>query len=154
MIYKNITPFGSFFLILPLLLSAFTHLWNPIGFPYFHGDEGHYMRRALHVLEGHGPQEQRNTTWSLEHPYDHPYFGQLFLAGALGMISYPDSLKSRIGDVSSIEMLHLIPRILMGALAVIDTFLIFKVAERRYNNRNVAFIASYFICSHANELAR
>ena len=142
MIYKNITPFGSFFLILPLLLSAFTHLWNPIGFPYFHGDEGHYMRRALHVLEGHGPQEQRNTTWSLEHPYDHPYFGQLFLAGALGMISYPDSLKSRIGDVSSIEMLHLIPRILMGALAVIDTFLIFKVAERRYNNRNVAFIAA------------
>jgi hypothetical protein len=142
MIYKNITPFGSFFLILPLLLSAFTHLWNPIGFPYFHGDEGHYMRRALHVLEGHGPQEQRNTTWSLEHPYDHPYFGQLFLAGALGMISYPDSLKSRIGDVSSIEMLHLIPRILMGALAVVDTFLIFKVAERRYNNRNVAFIAA------------
>jgi hypothetical protein len=142
MIYKNRSLFGSFFLILPLLLSAFTHLWNPIGFPYFHGDEGHYMRRALHVLEGHGPQEQRNTTWSLEHPYDHPYFGQLFLAGALGMISYPDSLKSRIGDVYSIEMLHLIPRILMGALAVVDTFLIFKVAEVRYNNRNVAFIAA------------
>jgi hypothetical protein len=142
MIYKNISPFCSFFLILPLLLSAFTHLWNPIGFPYFHGDEGHYMRRALHVLEGHGPQEQRNTTWSLEHPYDHPYFGQLFLAGALGMIGYPDSLESRIGDVYSIEMLHLIPRILMGALAVVDTFLIFKVAERRYNNRNVAFIAA------------
>jgi hypothetical protein len=142
MIYKNISPFCSFFLILPLLLSAFTHLWNPIGFPYFHGDEGHYMRRAMHVLEGHGPQEQRNTTWSLEHPYDHPYFGQLFLAGALGMISYPDSLNSRIGDVHSIEMLHLIPRILMGALAVVDTFLIFKVAERRYNNRNVAFIAA------------
>jgi hypothetical protein len=39
-------------------------------------------------------------------------------------------------------MLHLIPRILMGALAVVDTFLIFKVAERRYNNRNVAFIAA------------
>ena len=30
----------------------------------------------------------------------------------------------------------------MGALAVVDTFLIFKVAERRYNNRNVAFIAT------------
>lgn len=140
--YKNISLSCSFFLILPLLLSAFTHLWNPIGFPYFHGDEGHYMRRAVHVLEGHGPQEQRNTTWSLEHPYDHPYFGQLFLAGALGIISYPDSLESRIGDVYSIEMLHLVPRILMGALAVVDTFLIFKVAERRYNNRNVAFIAA------------
>ena len=100
------------------------------------------MRRALHVLEGLGPQEQRNTTWSLEHSYDHPYFGQLFLAGALGILSYPDSLNSTIGDVYSIEMLHLLPRILMGVLAVVDTFLIYKVTERRYNNRNVAFIAA------------
>jgi hypothetical protein len=96
----------------------------------------------MHVLEGHGPQEQRNTTWSFEHPYDHPYFGQLFLAGVLGTLDYPDSLNSRIGDVNSIEMLHLVPRILMGLLAVADTFLIYKIAERRYNNRNVAFIAA------------
>jgi hypothetical protein len=110
---------------------VFTHLWNPIGFPYFHGDEGHYMRRAIHTLEGLGPQEQRNTTWTFEQPYDHPYFGQLFLAGALGAIGYPDSLNPRIGDIYSIEMLHLAPRLLMGALAVVDTFLIYKIAERR-----------------------
>jgi hypothetical protein len=100
------------------------------------------MRRALHVLEGNGPQEQRNTTWSFEQPYDHPYFGQLFLAGALGIVSYPDSLNPRLDDIYSIEILHLVPRLLMGLLAVIDTFLIYKIAERRYNNKNIAFIAA------------
>ena len=38
-------------------------------------------------------------------------------------------------------MLYLVPRILMGILAVADTFLIYKIAEICYN-RNVAFIAS------------
>src|SRR5919197_4750176 len=38
-------------------------------------------------------------------------------------------------------MLYLIPRVLMGLLAVVDTFLIYKISERRYN-RNVAIIAS------------
>ena len=41
----------------------------------------------------------------------------------------------------SIEMLYTIPRILMGLLAVADTFLIYKIAERRYS-RNVAFIVA------------
>jgi hypothetical protein len=124
-----------------LVLSAFTHMWNPIGFPYIHGDEGHYMRRAMHVLEGFGPQEQRNITWSFEQPYDHPYFGQIFLAGVLGIIGYPDILDPKRGDVVSIEMLHMVPRLLMGILAVVDTFLIYKIAERRYG-RNVAFVAA------------
>ena len=99
------------------------------------------MRRAMHVLEGLGPQEQRNTTWSFERPYDHPYFGQLFLATVLGTINYPDLADPKIGDVNSIEMLHLIPRVLMGILAVVDTFLTYKIAERRYS-RNVAFVAA------------
>src|ERR687885_2696930 len=38
-------------------------------------------------------------------------------------------------------MLYLVPRVLMGILAVMDTFLVYKIAERRYN-RNVAVIAS------------
>jgi hypothetical protein len=128
-------------IVIPLALSAFTHLWNPAGFPYIHGDEGHYMRRTIHVLDGLGPQEPRNVTWSFEQPYDHPYFGQLFLAGALGIVDYPDSLNPRINDIHSVEILHLLPRLLMGMLAVIDTFLIYKIAERRYS-RNVAFIAA------------
>jgi hypothetical protein len=121
-------------LAIPLILSAFTHLWNPIGFPNLYFDEGIYMRRAIHILEGQGPQEESTF-------YDHPYFGQLFLASIFKIIGYPDSLNPSLGDVHSIEMLYLVPRILMGMLAVADTFLIYKISERRYN-RNVAFIAS------------
>jgi tetratricopeptide (TPR) repeat protein len=122
-------------LAIPGILTAFTHLWNPIGFPNGpSNDEGIYIRRAMHVLSGQGPQES-----SL---YDHPYFSQLFLAGVLSLIGYPNSLHPSVGDVHSIEMLYLVPRILMGILAVTDTFLIYKISEVRYNNRKVAFIAS------------
>jgi len=88
----------------------------------------------MHVLIGQGPQESLL--------YDHPYFSQLFLAGALTLIGYPNSLHPSVGDVHSIQALYLVPRILMGILAVADTFLIYKVSEVRYNNRKVAFIAS------------
>jgi Dolichyl-phosphate-mannose-protein mannosyltransferase len=117
-----------------MILSAFTHLWNPIGFPNLYFDEGIYMRRTIHIIEGQGPQEELTF-------YDHPYFGQLFLAGIFKIIGYPNSLNPSVGDIHSIEMLYLIPRILMGILAVADTFLIYKISEIRYN-RNVAFIAS------------
>ena len=135
---NDLVSYTSFILIVPLVLSAFTHLWNPIGFPTFHVDEGHYMRRAMQVLRGLGPQEP---TSSYVFSYDHPYFGQLFLAGALNIIGYPDSLASKSGDIHSIKMLYLAPRVLMGLLAIIDTFLIYKIAERRYN-QNIAFMAS------------
>lgn len=99
------------------------------------------MRRAVHVIDGLGPQEPRNVTWSFERSYDHPYFGQLFLASALGIIGYPDSLNPKTNDAHTIEILHLLPRLLMGTLAIVDTFLIYKITERRYN-RKVAFIAA------------
>ena len=116
------------------MLSAFTHLWNAGGFPGFHMDEGHYMRRALHTLEGNGVQEEIS-------PYDHPYFGQIFMASVFKVIGYPDSLNPKPGDPQSIEMIYLVPRVLMGVLAVVDTFLVYKIAERRYG-RNVAIVAS------------
>ena len=72
-------------LIATLALSAFTHLWNPTGFPDVFYDEGIYMRRAMHVLEGLGPQERTF--------YDHPYFGQLFLASVFWLSGYPDSVN-------------------------------------------------------------
>jgi Dolichyl-phosphate-mannose-protein mannosyltransferase len=125
-------------LFIPLLLSVFTHLWNPVGFPIFHVDEGHYMRRAMQLLEGLGPQE---SIFTYDLGYDHPYFGQLFLASALKVIGFPDLLQPKVGDIHSIEMLYFIPRVLMGVLAVIDTFLVYKIAETRYN-RKVAFIAA------------
>jgi len=122
----------SLLLLIPLALSAFTHLWNPIGFPDIFYDEGVYMRRAMHVLEGLGPQES--------YFHDHPFFGQLFLAGTLAITGYPDSLNIS-SNAQSIEMLYAVPRILMGIIAVADTFLIYKISERRYD-RNVAMIAS------------
>jgi hypothetical protein len=130
------------FLAIPLVLSAYTHLWNPIGFPTFHIDEGHYLRKAMYVLEGNGLQEgPEEVLSSFGRIYTHPYFSQIFLAAVFGLIGYPDSLNPTAGDVHSIEMLWLVPRVLMGLLAVADTFLIYKIAERRYN-RNVALIAS------------
>ncbi|HEU5221095.1 MAG TPA: hypothetical protein VFU58_03450, partial [Candidatus Nitrosotalea sp.] len=35
-----------------LVVSAFSHLWNVAGFPDIFFDEGVYMRRAMHVLNG------------------------------------------------------------------------------------------------------
>ena len=61
--------------------------------------------------------------------YDHPYFGQLFLAGLFKLIGYPDSLNPVSGDVNSTQMLYMVPRIIMGLLAVLDTFLIYKICE-------------------------
>ena len=118
--------------LIPLALSAYTHLWNPAGFPNLFYDEGVYMRRALHVMEGLGPQEA--------YYYDHPFFGQVFLGSMLMVIGYPQSL-SPSPDLHSIGLLYEVPRTLMGILAIIDTFLIYKISERLYN-RNVALFAS------------
>jgi Dolichyl-phosphate-mannose-protein mannosyltransferase len=125
-------------LAIPLALSAFTSLWNPLGFPSMHIDEGHYMRKAMSILDGTGIDPL--------HRYAAPYFGQIFLAGVLGMVGYPDSLNlsDTGGDdvLHSVERLYLAPRVLMGLLAVADTFFIYKITERRYHNRNVALIAA------------
>ena len=134
LLHRRVFSVSFFLMVIPLVLAGFTHIYNPIGFPYIHGDEGHYMRRAMHILAGGGPQEP-------DYRYDHPYLGQLFLAGSLWLVGYPNSLHPSPDNIHSIEMLYLIPRILMGILAVGDTFLVYKIVERRYN-RNVAFIAS------------
>lgn len=119
-------------ILIPVALSSFTHLWNPAGFPDIFYDEGVYMRRAMHLLDGGGPQE--------ESFYDHPYFGQLLLAGFLGATGYPGSLDPS-PTPQSVEAMYAIPRVLMGILAVVDTFLIYKISEKRYGKR-VALISS------------
>jgi hypothetical protein len=126
-----------FILCIPVTLSAFIHFWNPTGFPTLYFDEGIYMRRAMHVLNDQGPQEESTF-------YDHPYFGQLFLAGVFRIIGYPHPLITSAGGENLeriIEMLYFVPRVLMGSLAVIDTFLIYKISNCYYN-RKVALIAS------------
>jgi hypothetical protein len=133
---------SSLIVLIPLAFSAIVHLWNPFGFPSIHNDEAHYMRRTMHVLEGAGPQETYATYAS---PFDHPYFGQTFLASVLSTIGYPKlsapSSTNFIDIVHSIEKLYTIPRIIMGCLSIVDTFLIYKVCERRYNRR-LALIAA------------
>ena len=107
------------------------------------------MHRTMQVLEGLGHHQKQSSIYP--HPYDHPYFGQYFLAGMLAILGYPQSLhlsssntNAAHGDLThSIEMLYLIPRVLIGLLAVLDTFFVYKIAERRYsNNRTIALIAS------------
>ena len=121
--------------LIPIALASFTHLWNPIGFPSIHADENTYMFHALEVQDGKGVLPR-----GAPH-YDHPYFGRIFLASVLDFLGYPDIVQPSPGKIESIEMLHLVPRTLMGVLAVVDTFLVYKIAERRYN-RTVAIIAS------------
>jgi hypothetical protein len=91
------------------------------------------MRRAMLVMQGFGPEDPY-------YPYDHPYFGQIFLAGVLALIDYPQSLHP-LPNLQSIEMLYLVPRLLMGLLAVLDTFLLYKIAEYRHG-RKVALFSS------------
>ncbi|HJT10163.1 MAG TPA: glycosyltransferase family 39 protein [Candidatus Nitrosotalea sp.] len=117
-----------------LVLSGFTHLWNAVGFPDVFFDEGVYMRRAMHVLEGLGPQEA--------YFHDHPFFGQIILASYLALIGFPNSFHPS-ASVNSIASLYLAPRIFMGILAIVDTFLIYKIAENRYGTK-IALISSMF----------
>jgi 4-amino-4-deoxy-L-arabinose transferase-like glycosyltransferase len=118
-----------------LIVSAFSHLWNVAGFPDIFFDEGVYMRRAMNMLNGFGPQEGSF--------YDHPFFGQTFLAGVLGTTGYPNSLHSS-GDARSIAILYTVPRIVMGLLAVADTFLIYKIAGKRYGQKVALVSAALF----------
>jgi hypothetical protein len=123
-------------MIVPLALSSFTHLWNPLGFPAGTSyDEGIYLRRTMHLLSGLGPQENQKF-------YDHPYFSQLFLAAIFWCVDYSVSTNPSSEDVGSIEALYMIPRLLMGILAVFDTFLIYLIAQRRYNSRRISFAAA------------
>jgi hypothetical protein len=96
------------------------------------------MRRAMEVLNGAGPQE---TSSDFDNPYDHPYFGQIFLAAIFYVIGFPATLNLDPANVSSIGMLYAIPRTVMGLLAVLDTLLVYYIASCRYN-RNVAFMSS------------
>ena len=133
-IFKQLSHSKSVFLVaIPLILSAFTHLWNPTGFPAVWVVEGQYIHRTMHILEGFGHHHEESSI------YPHPYFGQYFLAGMLAVAGYPGSLHlssstATDGDImNSIKMLYFVPSVLTGLLAVVDTLLVFKIAEHKYN---------------------
>ena len=120
-----------FFLLIPLLLSGFIHLWNPVGYPDVFFDEGMYMRRAVNFLNTGNPQEGN--------VYDHPYFGQIVIASVLAITNYSDFKPST--DPDSLQSLYMTPRIFMGLLAVLDKFLIYKIFQIKYGI-NAAFLSS------------
>lgn len=109
---KSIFDKPLFLISLPLILSAFTHLWNPIGFPFPDVDEGIYSGRAINFLDTFNPQDRFSG-------YDHPYFGQIFLAGFFSITGYQNLFISSTN--LNYEMILFVPRIFMGILAVTDT---------------------------------
>ena len=123
-------------LLIPLILAGFTYLWNVTGFPIFHTDEGHYMRRILAVSNGIGIQEK---TGFYTNAYDHPFFGQLLFGGLMWLSGYPSFAMEH--TTSSIELAIAFPRMIIGMFAIIDTFLIFKICQRVGSTR-LALLAS------------
>jgi hypothetical protein len=70
-----------FLIIIPLILSSFTHLWNPIGFPAIWVVEGQYMQRAMSVLDGFDLHESEDIN---PRPYDHPLANKQKLEQKIG----------------------------------------------------------------------
>lgn len=134
------------FLLIPLILSAFTHLWNVSQFPSFHPDEGVYIRRALHIAAGLGLQDSSSAfdhSQESTSAYDHPYFGPLLLAGVFKILGYPEILNTT-PDAASIETLSSVPRIIIGVIAVIDTLIVYRISERMYNPKVALFASVLF----------
>ncbi|AFS81112.1 glycosyl transferase family protein [Candidatus Nitrosopumilus koreensis AR1] len=120
----------KFLILIPLVLASFVHLLNPVGYPEIFFDEGIYMRRAMTTIETGSPQES--------YLYDHPYLGQLILAGVLQITNYPPDVSA---DPQSLQSLYLIPRLFMGMLAILSTFLVYLIAREKFGT-NVALISS------------
>lgn len=120
-----------YIILIPLVLASFTHFINPVGFPDVFFDEGIYMRRAMNMIDTGNPQES--------YLYDHPYFGQIILAGVLQITNYSSNDIST--DPESLQNLYLIPRLFMGLIAVLSTFLVYQIAKEKFGN-NVALLSS------------
>lgn len=120
----------KFLILIPLVLASFVHLVNPVGYPEIFFDEGIYMRRAMNMIDTGTPQES--------YLYDHPYFGQILLAGVLQITNYPPETST---DPESLQNLYLLPRVFMGLFAILSTFLIYLIAKEKFNS-NVALLSS------------
>ena len=127
--FKNVNK--KYIILIPLLLACVIHLINPVGFPDVFFDEGIYMRRAMNTIDTGNPQES--------YLYDHPYFGQIILAGVLQITNYPHNETAT--DPESLQNLYLIPRLFMGMVAVLSTFLVYQIAKEKFSN-NVALLSS------------
>ena len=75
-------------LVVVVALSAYTHMWNPAGFPSLNVDEGVYVKRGVGVLNG-------EILYGL---HDHPFFGQVVIAGFMHVAGYQDLLDDPPDD--------------------------------------------------------
>ena len=121
----------KYYILIPLILATFIHLLNPVGFPDIFFDEGIYMRRAMNTIDTGNPQES--------YLYDHPYLGQIILAGVLTITNYPP--ENITTDPASLQNLYLIPRVFMGIIAILSTFLVYQIAKEKFSG-NVALLSS------------
>lgn len=129
-LYKN----KYYLIILIISTTFFTHLFNPIGFPSVHVDEGIYMYRAMHLLTF------GNLEWNTSF-YDHPYFGPIILASLLYIINYPAIIVPDLNDHSSVEFAYIVPRLIIGFFSILDTILLYAITKIHYN-RDAAIISS------------
>ena len=133
-----------FLLVVIIALSAYTHMWNPAGFPILHDDEGIYVRRGAGVLD-HG---------ILHGKYDHPFFGQVVIAGFMHITGYQDLIDNPSTDPSHLEAFYAYPRAFMGLLAVLDTLLVYLIADRMFGRRVAAVAAVIFAVAPMSLLLR
>ena len=131
-----------------LVISGITHLVNPVGFPDLFYDEGVYIGRALHFLNSGSAQDGDF--------HGHPWFGQVFLGTLFALSGFPESLadsqnsgsdKGGHSDSQSPEAirdLYFVPRVWMGILSIVDTFLIYKICDIRYGHRAATLAAILF----------
>ena len=138
---KKLASDRRLWILVPAVLCAYTHMWNPAGFPDLYDDESVYIARGLGVLDG-----------TVVHGYDHPFFGQVALAGFMAAAGYPD--LSGAPDPEELEYAYAAPRTLMGLLAVADAVLIYLIAERRYGARAAALASLLFAVMPASLVLR
>jgi hypothetical protein len=126
-----------------LVLAGLTHLFNVAGFPIFHTDEGHYMRKILVVLNGIALQEKIG--FYKVSAYNHPFFGEILISTLLRLTGYPNFIISH--TIPSIQLAIAFPRMIMGVFAIIDTFLVFKISHRAFNTPTAIFASLLFAVS-------
>ena len=133
-----------FLLAVIIALSAYTHMWNPAGFPVLHVDESIYVERGLGILN-------HEVLYGL---HDHPFFGQTVLAGFMYVSGYPGLLDDPPSDPSHLGALYAYPRAFMGLLAVLDTLLVYLIADRMFGRRVAAVAAVIFAVAPMSLLLR
>ena len=107
------------------------------------------MRRALIVLNGIGILDKARF---YDDAYGSPFFGQILLGSLLKLSGYPNFAMAQ--TISSVELAMAFPKMIMGIIAVVDTFLVFKICQRAYNIQIALFASILFAVTPMTWLTR